>query len=155
MRYINGKPTEDFGDTNVKGFLQVQPGTSGGLKTLAAEASAAITANHTITIQTNVPSGSRILGCQLRVDAALAAGETWNAQYVTGAAQSIATAQAVAKNTKVNKFFDVNAATDIASAEVDVTIQRSSNPGVDLFTAQGTIRALVYYQAFTAMMNVP
>jgi hypothetical protein len=153
MLNINGKATEDFGDTTVKGFLKSQPGTTGGLSLTAAEATANITANHTITIQVNVPSGSKILGCQLRVDSALAGGETWNAQYVTGATQSIAANQAVAKNTKVNKFFDTNAATDIASDEVDVTIQRNSNPGVDVFTAQGVIRAIVYCQAFAAMGN--
>lgn len=87
------------------------------------------------------------------MDSALAAGETWNAQYVTGATQSICTTQAVAQNTKVNKFFDTNAATDITSAETDITIQRSSNPGVDVFTAQGTIRAIVYYQAFAGMAD--
>jgi hypothetical protein len=151
MQYINGKATEDFGNSVVKGYLKTQPGTTGGLTLRAAEASAAITANHTITIQTNVPAGSRLLGCQLRVDAALAAGETWNAQYVTGATQAIAAAQAVAKNTKVNTFFDVNAATDIASAEVDITIQKNSNPGVDAFTAQGSIRAIVYYETLDAM----
>jgi len=153
MKTVNGKITENFGDTTILGTLRIAGGTTGGLSTKSAEASANITANHTITIQTNVPSGSRILGCQLRVDSALAAGETWNAQYVTGATQSIATNQAVAKNTKVNKFFDSNAATDIASAEVDITIQKNSNPGVDAFTAQGIIRAIVYYQAFNAMAN--
>jgi hypothetical protein len=128
-------------------------GSTGGLMTYYSEATANITAAHTVTIQTNIPSGAKIIGCQLRVDAALADGETWNAQYVTGATQTIASAQAVAQNTKINTFFNVNTATDIASDEVDITIQRSSNPGVDTFTAQGTIRAIVYYQTFTAMGN--
>jgi len=147
MRTVNGQVTEPWGNTIAKG-------TSGGLVTSVAEATANITANHTITIQTNVPSGAKILGCQLRVDAALAAGETWNAQYVTGATQAIVAAAAVAKNTKASTFFDVNAATDIASAEVDVTIQKNSNPGVDAFTAQGTIRAIVYYQTLATMASV-
>lgn len=135
------------------GLLDLSPGTTGGFHSDAVEATVNITAAHTCTIQANIPSGAKILGCQLRVDTALAAGETWNAQYVTGATQVICTAQAVAQNTKVNKFFDENAATAITSAETDITIQRSSNPGVDVFTAQGTIRAIVYYQGFTAMGN--
>jgi len=151
MLTINGKPTDIYTDVVVNGTLKTSGGSTGGLSILAAEAAAAITANHTITIQVNVPTGSRILGCQLRVDAALAAGETWDAAYVTGATQSIATAQAVAKNTKVNKHFDVNTDTDIASGEVDIIIQKNSNPGVDVFTAQGNIRAIIYYIAFNAM----
>jgi hypothetical protein len=153
MQTINGKPTEIFGDVQIVGSLKLADGTTGGVSILAAEATANITAAHTITIQVNVPTASKLLGCQLRVDTALTAGETWNAQYVTGATQSIAATQAVAKNTKVNKWFDVNAATDIASDEVDITIQRSSNPGVDVFTAAGVIRAIVYYLPFTAMAN--
>lgn len=153
MQTINGKETEIFGDTQIVGSLKLQDGTTGGISMLALEATASITANHTITIQTNVPTDSKLIGCQLRVDTALTATETWNAQYVTGATQSIATAQAVAQNTKVNKWFDANAATDIASGEVDITIQKSSNPGVDVFTAAGVIRAIVYYEAFTAMAD--
>jgi hypothetical protein len=153
MQTINGKPTEIFTDVQVVGSLKLADGSTGGVEIHAAEAAANITAAHTITIQVDVPAGSKILGAQLRVDSALAAGETWDAAYVTGATQSIATGQAVAKDTKVNAFFDANAATDIASAETDITIQKNSNPGVDLFTAQGNIRAIVYYQAFNAMAN--
>lgn len=153
MQTINGIPTYIFNNTIVNGSLKLMDGTTGGLNIIAAEATANITAAHTITIQTNVPSGSKIIGCQLRVDVALTAGETWNAQYVTGSTQAIVTNAAVTKNTKVVKFFDANAATDIASAEVDVTITKNSNPGVDVFTAAGNIRAIVYYQAFTAMAD--
>lgn len=153
MLTINGKPTEVFDDVQIVGSLKLADGSTGGFETMAAEAAANITAVATITIQVNVPSGARLLGCQLRVDTALAAGETWDAVYITGSTQSIATNQAVAKNTKVVKFFDVNTDTDIASAEVDITIEKNSNPGVDAFTAQGNIRAIVYYQAFNAMAN--
>ena len=100
-----------------------------------------------------MPTGSRLLGSQLRVDEALAGGETWDAVYITGSTQSIATAQAVAVNTKVVKHFDVNTDTDIASGEVDITIEENSNPGVAVFTAQGNIRAIVYYIAFNAMAD--
>lgn len=138
----------------VKEPKQAIVGTTGGYTRTFSEATANITANHTITIQTNVPAGARLLGAQLRVDSALAAGETWNAQYATGATQSIAATQAVAANTKASAMFNTNAATDIASGEVDITIQRSSNPGVDAFTAQGTIRAIVYYEAFETMASL-
>lgn len=126
----------------------------GGVGRVAFSATANITADHTITIQVNIPSGAKILGVQMRVDVALAGGETWNAQYVTGATQAIATAQAVAQNTKVNKIFDENAATAITSGETDITITKNSNPGVDVFTAQGTIRAVVYYEDWTTLGDV-
>ncbi len=142
-----------FGTATPGGVADFSPGTTGGLFINAMEAAVDITAAATITIQANVPSGAKLLGSQLRVDSALAGGETWNAQYVTGATQSICTAQAVAKNTKVSTFFNENSATPIAAAEVDITIQRSSNPGVDVFTPQGNIRAIVYYQAWTAMAD--
>ena len=162
LRDDSGTPgifIENSGNVGIKtttpgGTLDIAPGTTGGLYFEAAEATVDITAVHTCTIEVNIPSGAKLLNVQLRVDAALAAGETWDARYATGATQSIAAAQAVAVNTKVNKFFDENAATPIASAEVDITIQRSSNPGVDVFTAQGTIRAIVYYQANTTMADV-
>ncbi len=126
----------------------------GGVGRVAFSATANITANHTITIQVNIPDGAKILGVQMRVDTALAATETWNAQYVTGATQAIATNQAVAQNTKVNAFFDENAATAISSGETDITITKNSNPGVDVFTAQGTIRAVVYYEDWTALASL-
>jgi len=154
MLTLNGNPTDIFSDVVVNGSLRTSGGTTGGLSILAAEAAADIAAAATITIQVNVPTGSRLLGCQLRVDEALAGGETWDAAYVTGASQSIATNQAVAVNTKVVQHFDVNTDPDIASGEVDITIEKNSNPGVDAFSAQGNIRAIVYYIAFNAMADV-
>lgn len=128
--------------------------THGGLilKTYGAS-SGTLTADHTITIEVNVPIGVKIIGAQLHVKTALAGGETWNAQYVTGATQSIGTNQAVAQNTNLSAVFDVNTDTDIASGEVDITLQRNSNPGVDVFTAQGEIEAVVYALLFDTWDN--
>jgi len=114
----------------------------GGLYRYAIEADA----NTVIAIQ--VPSGAKIIGCQLRVDEALADGETWDAAYSTGATQAIASGAAVAVNTKVNLFFDENAATAITSGLTDVTITKN---GGGIFTLQGKITAIVYYEDFTAM----
>lgn len=123
----------------------------GGVGRVAHSVTANITADATVTIQTNIPSGAKILGVQMRVDVALAAGETWIAAYSGGASQNIATDQAVAQNTKVNKFFDENAATAIASAETDIAITKT---GGGAFTAQGTLRAVVYYEDWTALGDV-
>jgi hypothetical protein len=125
-------------------------GTTGGLALSVAEAAANITAAESISIAVNVPSGARIIGCQLRVDTALTAGETWDAAYAGGATAAIASGAAVAKSTKVNSFFDVNAATNITS---DVTTIAITKNGGGSFTALGRIRAIVYYQSFTAMAN--
>ena len=143
-----------FGTTDPQGNTQWSSAdTHGELVLKTYSATGTISVAHTITIQTNVPVTAKIIGAQLHVLTALAGGETWNAQYVTGATQSIGTAQAVAQNTNLSKFFDVNTDTDIASGEVDVTIQRSSNPGVDAFTAQGVIECVVYAWIFDTWDN--
>ncbi len=121
---------------------------NGGLYIYRIEAAANITASASVTIQVNIPSGAKIMGCQLRVDTALTGGELWDAAYETGSTQAIASAQAVAKNTKVNKFFNENAATAITTAETDIAVTKN---GGGSFTAAGNIRAIVYYQMFTTM----
>lgn len=126
-------------------------GSTGGLKRLKSEVTADITAAATVTIQANIPTKAKLLGVQMRVDAALAAGETWIAAYSGGASQNIVTDAAVAQNTKVNKVFDENAATAIVSGETDIAITKT---GGGVFTAQGTLRAIVYYEEFTTLSNV-
>lgn len=149
---------------DTSGFYTMS-GTTGGQTRGYAEATANITANHTITITLNVPAGAKILGCQLRVDSALATGETWNAAYVTGNAQTIAHEEAVAANTKIDVPFDgLNTggtlaaqaawAAPICTAATNIVIQKHSSPGVDAFTAQGTIRAIVYYETKTVMASL-
>ena len=137
--------------TAPNGFLTI-PGSSGGLYLKVAEADADITAAASITIATQVPSGAVILGCQLRVDSALATGETWNAAYATGATQSITTNAAVALSTRKSVFFNPTAVTPITSGLTDVAITKN---GGGSFTAQGNIKALVYYYSFATMDAAP
>jgi hypothetical protein len=123
-------------------------GSTGGFRRLFKEATANITADAAITIQVNIPTQARIVGCQLRVDAALATGETWDAKFNDGSdVETITTAAAVAKNTKVNFFSSYT-----TDAETDIVITKN---GGGTFTAQGTIRAIVYYDAFDAMGDAP
>lgn len=143
--------------TNIKAFLKTYfdtlydaLGTTGRFSLGVAEATADITADTIVTIQVDVPSGTKILGIQMRVDVALADGETWIAAYSGGATQNIATDKAIAQNTKVNKFFDENEATAITSGETDIAITKT---GGGAFTAQGNIRAIVYYQKFTTVSD--
>jgi hypothetical protein len=117
-----------------------------------AETVADITAVTTVSLAMEVPVGSRIVGCQLRVDSALAAGDTWDAAYGGGSSASIASGAAVAKNTKVNTLFDANASSDITTNTLFVNITKN---GGGTLTAQGTIRALVYYESLTALGNAP
>lgn len=117
-----------------------------------AEATANITASASVAINTLVPSGARIVGVQLRVDTALAGGELWDAAYSGGSTTAIATACAVAKNTKVNVLYNTNGATDITTNTTNVTITKN---GGGSFTAQGTIRALVYYESLTTLGDAP
>jgi hypothetical protein len=122
--------------------------TKGGYTTKYAEAAANILGDTNTVIQVNIPSGSKILGCQLRVDSQMTAGDLWDAKYTGGATQIIATAQAVTINTKVSTFFDENAATAIISSEADIVITKN---GGGNFTGGGQIRAVIYYQTFETM----
>ena len=135
------------GDRNINGDALGYPAAVS-----TAEVLIAITATSTISTAVDVPTGSKIIGAQLRVDSALATGDTWDAAYGGGSSSTIATSQAVAKNTKVNTLFNTNAATDITSAALFVNITKN---GGGNFTAQGAIRALVYYQAMTALGDAP
>ena len=135
------------GDRNINGDALGYPAAVS-----TAEAIIQITATSTISTAVDVPTGSKIIGAQLRVDTALAGGDLWDVAYGGGSASTIATSQAVAKNTKVNTLFNTNAATDITSAALFVNITKN---GGGNFTAQGAIRALVYYQAMTALGDAP
>ncbi len=98
-------------------------------------------------ISVDVPSGCKLLGCQLRVDTALTAGETWGAAYVTGSTTTLAAAgQAVAQNTKVNKMH-------VDEITTDTTKVRITRDAGNFTNAAGVIRAIVYYETFTAMGN--
>lgn len=117
---------------------------------VTAEAIANITASSSVTISLTIPSGVRLVGAQLRVDSALATGELWDAAYSGGSTTGITTGQAVAKNTKVNALFNTNLATDITVSTTNIDITKN---GGGSFTAQGSIRALVYYEALTTLGN--
>lgn len=128
------------------GFL-----TTGGFQRLSVEATADITASASITITLGIPTSARLLGVQLRVDSALATGETWDAAWSGGSTTAIATAQAVAKNTKVTAMYDANAATDITSNTTNIAITKN---GGGSFTAQGRIRAIAYYMVLSTMADL-
>jgi len=121
-------------------------GTTGGYIRKRAEATADITASASVAITLSIPSGARLLGVQFRVDAALATGELWDAAYSGGSTTSLASASAVAQNTKVNRMH----AAEISTDTVNIAITKS---GGGSFTAQGTIRAIAYYETFDAMAD--
>jgi len=104
--------------------------------------SASIEGDTSTTIPLSIPSGAKLLGVSLRVDEALAAGETWDAAYSGGLTQTIATNVAVDKNTKVNTSYDANANSDVASSVTNINITRN---GGGSFTAQGKITAKVHF----------
>lgn len=126
-------------------------GTTGGLNMEVSEATGTATAAKTFDIEVNIPSGAKIMGCQLRVDVALTSsdgGTAFSAAYIDGSTVSVGSGVAFAKNTKENTFFDENAATSITSAETDITV---TCDGAKTFEAGGKVKAIVYYQEFTAM----
>jgi len=138
------------GQVDVIGNLDIAPGTTGGLITKISEATATLSGAST-TIQINVPTGSLLLGVQLRVDTLITSGDgatSWDAAYSGGSTQAITTGQAFAKQTKVNKPFDANGATAIAASEVDIAITPDSNT-----FSGGVVRAIAYYQVFDDMAD--
>jgi len=117
----------------------------GYLRTFAEATGTPSGATTFFDISVNIPSGVKLLGCQLRVDTALTAGETWGAAYVTGSTTVLAApGQAVAQNTKVNKMH----VDEISSNTVNVRITRDAGSFTD---GVGVIRAIVYYETFTTM----
>jgi hypothetical protein len=128
-----------------------QSGTSGGWSVTTSEATVTITAAATKTIAVAVPVGARLIGCQIRVDTALTAGDTWDAEWNDGGSlQAIVSNEAVAKNTKVSALHDDNANTPLVDTETDILITKN---GGGSFTAAGVIRAIAYYEELTAMGN--
>ena len=123
-------------------------GTAGGFSRQIAEATGTPAGTTTyFDIAVAIPTGSRLLGCQLRVDTALTGGETWGAAYVTGSSTAIASSgTAVAKDTKINKLH----VDEITSNTTNVRITRDSG---NFTNGVGVIRAIVYYESLETMPN--
>ncbi len=150
---VDADNTVVLGDTSVVQVLMgttpiASKGTTGGLQHLVAENTANIEADASTTITLSIPSGARLLGAQLRVDTALAAGELWDAAYSGGSTTALVSAGAVAKSTKVNKMH----VDEITSDVTNIAITKN---GGGSFTAQGTIWAIVYYATFITMADAP
>ncbi|MBD3251158.1 hypothetical protein GF380_01660 [Candidatus Uhrbacteria bacterium] len=143
------------GDSSLIGDVLVQDPTeaSGGLTLQTATASSGALTGATDTIEVNIPSGSYLFACQLRVDVAVtddAGDDTWSAEYNDGASlQSIVSGAAAAQNTKVNAFHDPNANTPVTDAETDIVL----TPNGGNFSA-GEITAVVYYLTLTSLDDV-
>jgi len=116
-------------------------GSTGGKKETFKEATANVTAASTITIPVAVPSGCKIVSTQVKPTTPLAAGELWDAALSGGSTAALGTGMAV--NAELASF-----TTDITTAETNIAITKTG--GGD-FTAQGALRAIVYYETLVAM----
>jgi len=136
---------------DVVGAMQVSSAVAlslGGYVRTFAEATGTPAGTTTyFDIAVDVPVGCKLLGAQLRVDTALTAGETWGAAYVTGSTTALAAAgTAVAQNTKVSKMH-------VDEITTDTTKVRITRDAGNFTDATGVIRAIVYFEQFTAMGN--
>ncbi len=96
-----------------------------------------------------IPLYVLIIGVQANVTEALAAGELWDfALELSGTHYTLASAQAVAANTKVNRAYSIVNYTD-AGLNLDITKNGGGN-----FTAQGKIQFIVYYVELDSMTSV-
>lgn len=143
-----GGDLEVNGNTFFDGTVGIH-GTTGGLTRKVAETTGTPAGTTTyFDIAVSVPSGARLLGCQLRVDTALTDGETWGAAYVTGSTTTLAAAgRAVAQNTKIDKLH----VDEIATNTVNVRITRDAG---NFTNAAGVIRAIVYYETLDTMASL-
>jgi hypothetical protein len=125
-------------------------GDVGRLTLKYVSASKTFAGGATEVIATQVPSGVKIVGCQLRNDTLLVAttGVSYSAAYSTGSTQSIGSGIAFTKNTKTNKMFDSNGATDITSDLTDITLTPDAGT-----LDTGTVTAIVYYYELTSMTS--
>ncbi len=118
-------------------------GTTGGFKTIFAEATATLS-GATTTITLSIPSGAYIQGVQLRVDTAITsdnATKTWTASFSGGNSQAVCTGEVFTINTKVGSWSG-----GLTSNTTNILVTAAAGS----FTA-GVIRAIVYYNVFTAM----
>jgi hypothetical protein len=144
--------------TSVRTYSVIQQSSStsgGGLQQCISEAVGTAAAAQTFNIEVNIPSGAKILGCQLRVDTLLTSGDggvSWEAEYVGGVVATLGGGYAFAKDTQAMLLFDTNAAVDVANAEVDIKITCNAAKN---FQVGGQIRAIVYYQELIPMDAAP
>jgi hypothetical protein len=147
-----GLGANDFTDTQTMPTEQIQSttaNTGGGYSRALAEATSGALSGASGSIAVNVPSGSRILGVQLRVDTAITsgAGASWSAVYVNTPTTAICSGQAFSKNTKFNA---IHPAYEITTGTVTITV----TPNTGTFTA-GVVRAVVYYESISTLSNEP
>ena len=129
--------------------------TSGGygtvLSTYALSATGTSISGQTyFKIDVNIPTGAVIVGAALRVDSILSTSAS-AAYSAGGSAQSIGSI-AAAQDSKLETFFDANAATPITSAVTDIRI--TADGGVNFDDSTGSITVVVYYQWITPMNDV-
>lgn len=125
--------------------------SGGGYKQLLVEATTGAMSGATEVVTLNIPEDAKLIGVQVRVDTLVEGAAAIQVLYSGGATQLIAAAMPVAKNTKVDIFFDENADTAITTgAATNVTLNQIGGN----FTA-GVVRVIVYYEDLIAMDNNP
>lgn len=124
--------------------------SGGGLQRLFSEATSGVLFGPIGIIEVDVPDGARVIGCQLRNDAAITGATAYSAAYLGGLSQTIEGVATIAKNDKFNNMYDVNAATDIAAGVVTILLTAIGSD----FTG-GEVHAIVYYERFKAMDDNP
>lgn len=128
--------------------LTLYAGNGSSLVRKFANVTANVTATPTCTLATNIPAGSRIISSAIQVSSALATGETWDAELNDGSSvQAICIAQSVALNTEHDALY-TGIVTD---ATTNIVITRN---GGGSFTAQGSFRAVVWYEYQTPLTDL-
>lgn len=138
------------------GIVDLAPATTAKLErkvistiyTIPAPGSAAL------SIGVGVPAGAKLIGAAIRNQTAIVLSGvevSYGVAYSGGATQTIKATMDLTSDAHGKTFFNTNAATDIASNTVDVTITAA---GADTFTS-GTIEVVIWYEELGNIIFVP
>jgi hypothetical protein len=121
---------KEIASFSIDTFRQLKNGDCGITRKISVSVETTLT-GASVTIANVAPQNSRVIASGFIVSELITSGDgavSWSLAYNAGAAtQAIAAAQAFTKNTKGQIFFNTNANTDIASAQVDHVITPNAN----------------------------
>ena len=130
--------------------LRVVGGTGSFLETYAVSATGtSVNGNPTFDIAVNVPNGSAVIGCALRVDVALS--HAASGAYTGGASQTIGNI-AAAQNSKIETMYDPNTNVLVSVSAVNVRITADS--AANFSNSTGEVMAIIYYKTINPIDNV-
>jgi hypothetical protein len=140
---------QEIASLNIDQFRQLNSNHGCGITRKINVSAETTLAGASTTIASVAPQNAKIIASGVIVSSLISSGDggsTFAIDYNAGAAsQAIATTQAFAKNTKTQVFFNANANSDIATAQVDHVI----TPDIGTFSG-GKVYSFCIYESLVA-----